>query len=148
MFPDHPQQVPFILAWALSVHKSQGQTLERVKVDLRRTFEKGQGESDQLYGRMMSDEFTILGESVCCVVTRDMSRAVAGAQFQSSQASYPLLELQSLTVLMRGDRVEAHSRVLAWYSASGGRHDRYLKRSLLDLDEEMDNEEAMTTYYD
>lgn len=36
--------MPLILAWSLSVHKSQGQTLERVKVDLRRTFEKGQGE--------------------------------------------------------------------------------------------------------
>ncbi|KAL7412222.1 hypothetical protein BDY24DRAFT_342141, partial [Mrakia frigida] len=29
-------------AWALSVHKSQGQTLERVRVDLQRTFECGQ----------------------------------------------------------------------------------------------------------
>lgn len=34
--------VPLILAWALSVHKSQGQTLTRVKIDLQRTFEKGE----------------------------------------------------------------------------------------------------------
>nr|GAT43685.1 DNA repair and recombination protein [Mycena chlorophos] len=35
-------QVPLILAWALSVHKAQGQTIERVRVDLKNTFEKGQ----------------------------------------------------------------------------------------------------------
>ena len=36
------QQIPLILCYALSIHKSQGQTIPRLRIDLRRVFEVGQ----------------------------------------------------------------------------------------------------------
>lgn len=38
----HRTQIPLIAGWAMSVHKSQGMTLDRVIVDLSRAFEEGQ----------------------------------------------------------------------------------------------------------
>ena len=40
--PDVGTRIPLVLSWVMPIHKSQRQTIEHVRIDLRRVSEKGQ----------------------------------------------------------------------------------------------------------
>ncbi|KAJ7169512.1 PIF1-like helicase-domain-containing protein [Mycena filopes] len=112
-------QIPLILAWALSVHKAQGQTIERVRVDLKRTFEMGQGAL--------------------------MSPSRAPRLWNSSRFSTSTLQSKFLPTFVfhfclsdrSTRRVTAHPRVLQWYADCQRES----------VEDEMDSEVAMDQYY-
>ncbi|THH12878.1 hypothetical protein EW146_g7285 [Bondarzewia mesenterica] len=116
-------QVPLILAWALSVHKSQGQTLERVRVDLKRTFEKGQA-------------YVALSRAT----NLDTLQVV---NFNSSKSVvFPIIS---------NAQVVAHPRVLEWHMEltrheDYDEYDEYNEGNNID-DAFMDTEEAIASYY-
>ena len=91
-------QVPLILAWALSIHKAQGQTLERVKVDLGKVFEKGQA-------------YVALSRATCQeglqILRFDPKKVMAHEKVRAFYASlYNAMEVNKITSRARGIKSE------------------------------------------
>ncbi|MGO2559561.1 AAA family ATPase [Brachybacterium sp.] len=112
-------QLPMKLAWAITIHKSQGQTLDRVVVDLTGgTFANG-----QLYvalSRCTSLEGLVLKRDV---LPRDLKSDTRVRRFLASNAApaYELGEvyLASLTVGNDGDRYRARPVEIAVVTDEG-----------------------------
>ena len=91
-------QIPLILAWAMSIHKSQGQTLACCRIDLRRVFEKG------TYSACSNERRSSLCGTFACHVARH----APGAGVQSK----PCTCLTNSSLLTR--QVMAHPKVIRW----------------------------------
>lgn len=106
-------QIPLCLAWALSIHKSQGQTLPKVRVDLGKVFERGK--DDEQVVRPLRMVLAVLTVLIFLCPTRPGQAYVALSRATT---------LEGLQVLnFDPQKVMVHPKVDEFYSSmSGMRH--------------------------
>jgi len=94
------KQYPLRLAWAITVHKSQGMSLDAVEVDLSRAFEKGMGYV--ALSRVRSwNGLTILGfNDKALLVDPEVMSYDVQLREKSNLAKRALYELQELKILI------------------------------------------------
>ncbi|KAJ8105400.1 hypothetical protein OPT61_g10202 [Boeremia exigua] len=107
-------QIPLILAWALSIHKAQGQTLERVRVDLGRVFEKGQAYV------ALSRATSMAGLQILRFDPRKIMAHEKVRSFYSSLSSAELVEAKAKSATVLGKMQAASERQRVSREAGGG----------------------------
>lgn len=130
-------QLPLILAWALSIHKAQGQTLERVTVNLGKVFEKGQAYV-ALSRATTKQGLRVIGFDRSKVMAHDRVVEFYGKLYSAEQAN-GLLKANSIMDFVSNRRGERPARSAPMMGASAVRK----KVEVVNLD---DDEEAMASY--
>lgn len=125
------RQLPLILAWALSIHKAQGQTLERVKVDLGKVFEKGQAYV-ALSRATTKQGLQVLKFDKNKVMAHPRVISFYNKLYSADSAMKPKKATSISDFAQKGQKTEATFA------------NKEVQRELIDLDE--DEEEAMAAY--
>jgi DNA-binding CsgD family transcriptional regulator len=111
-------QYPLRLAWAITVHKSQGMSLDAIEVDLSKSFEKGMGYVALSRVRSL-DGLTLLGLNDLAVRVRD---EVLDFDLELRKISNKhLAELHFLTDEERREKQKKFLRKIAPERSAGGR---------------------------
>ena len=132
-------QVPLILAWAISIHKSQGQTLQRVRVNLGKIFEKGQGQRFCMFGGGFA---LIRGPAAYVALSRATSlQSLQVLNFSPARYARSNTRFRSLAHVV--SRVMVHETVLNWHEQNVERD-----RKARSFAEEVDGEQAVAGYVD
>ncbi len=95
------QQLPLKLAWAITVHKSQGMTLDMAEIDLSRAFASGQGyvalsrlkSLSGLYLKGFNPQALVVAEEVHMA---DMTFRTKSEQAENAMAKYSKKQLEEL----------------------------------------------------
>ena len=107
-------QIPLGLAWSLSIHKSQGQTLPKVRVDLGKVFEKGNCEAAEI-SVLFNDRYYICkygGDHDANIV---LSSCSLGQAYVALSRATTLEGLQVLNFDRR--KVMVHPKVTEFYKS-------------------------------
>lgn len=108
-------QIPLRLAWAITVHKSQGMSLDAAVVDLSRAFEYGQGYVALSRVRTLEGLFVLGWSENALLVHPEVARRDAEFRELSAEAAIGFSELEE-----SGERAELEKNFIR---ASGGSFD-------------------------
>ncbi|MFD0705426.1 ATP-dependent RecD-like DNA helicase [Alloscardovia venturai] len=110
-------QVPLRCAWGITIHKSQGMTLDRAVMDLRRTFAPGMGYVamsrvqglEGLYLQGVSDRAFLVSDDAVLLDAQLRANSAAAAAVLDKDGSFEVKRLQGAS---QGVRISAHGAIV------------------------------------